>query len=153
MSNIFDQHRGQEAYFAAILLFRKMSIQTGDSLSRSSIILTQLWTSTKVFTQPDGSYDSFTLLCRTRYAMSSVFDVWWRWRNEFANQPHPYISSAGPSPSEEAATQPNPVAATGALISSDNYNWDALFSGPTESWDLFNLDNADLMFGDTLSFV
>ena len=85
-----DSSRGQRAYFSTIEFHRKVSIQHNDVASRSTVILTQLWTSQNIFMQPDGSVDSFKFLCRKRLAMSIVFDLFWRWRNEFAGQPHPY---------------------------------------------------------------
>ena len=85
-----DFSRGQKAYFSTVSFHRKMSIQHNDVMSRSTVILTQLWTSQNIFMQPDGSVDSFALFCRKRLAMSVVFDLFWRWRNEFAGQPHPY---------------------------------------------------------------
>lgn len=90
-----DLSRGQKAFFATVSFHRKMSIQHNDVMSRSTVILTQLWTSQNVFVQPDGSIDSFALLCRKRLAMSVVFDLFWRWRNEFAGQPHPYRGQKG----------------------------------------------------------
>lgn len=159
----FDRQRGRAAYFAVISFYRKMTVQAEDVFARSAIILTQLWTSESVFVQPDGSHDSFRLLCHTRYAMSSVFDVWWRWRNEFAGQPHPYLRSAGDpgkisldlhratvcmltrvyvaSEKTQSALQIDPAAVSANLLDEDyEYDWDALFSGPAEAWDLFNLD-------------
>lgn len=92
-----DLLRGQTAYQAAVGFYRKMSILHDDVFARSTVILTQLWNSTKVFKQADGSFDSFSMLCRSRLTMSSVFDMWWRWREEFAGQPHPYAHSDGVS--------------------------------------------------------
>lgn len=97
MRKDIDLVRGQSAYQSAIHLFRKMSIQSNDVMARSTVIVTQLWNSTTVFTQPDGTVDSFSMLCRSRLTMSSVFDVWWRWREEFAGQPHPYPEAQSPT--------------------------------------------------------
>lgn len=85
-----DLARGQRSYFSVILFHRKMSVQQDDIASRSIVILTQLWTSTTVFEQADGTIDSLLLCCRNRLAMSIVFDCFWRWRREFAGQSHPY---------------------------------------------------------------
>jgi transcriptional regulatory protein LEU3 len=82
--------KGQKAYFSVIQLHRKMSVQHNDLASRATIIFTQLWTSADVFKQADGTTDSLMLCCRTRLAMSVVFDCFWRWRREFAGQSHPY---------------------------------------------------------------
>ena len=90
-----DLSRGQKAYFSTVSFHRKMSIQHNDVMSRSTVILTQLWTSQNIFVQPNGSVDSLALLCRKRLAMSVVFDLFWRWRNEFAGQTHPYRPQNG----------------------------------------------------------
>lgn len=87
-----DEERGRRAYFNCIRLERKISIQDSDLASRTTVILTQLWTSKNCFRQPDGSIDSLTLLCRSRLGMSLVFDCFWRWRREFAGQTTPYES-------------------------------------------------------------
>lgn len=154
-----------------------MSIHNDDVMARSTVILTQLWNSQSIFNQPDGTVDSFSMLCRSRLAMSSVFDVWWRWRREFAGQPDPYPESSNTyngranhqrqtvQPSETTvvphfdpmtnvtsdskppmmATMPEPGLEPGL-----DENWDALFDLPVEGWDLFNLDNGDLPFNDSL---
>ena len=90
LSQSLDLTRGQRLYFFVILFHRKMSLQNDDTASRSTVILTQLWTSAKAFKRSDGSIDSLSLRCRSRLAMSVVFDCYWWWRQEFAGQPNPY---------------------------------------------------------------
>ena len=85
-----DLNRGQDAYFAAIQLSKRFSIQAGDIVSRSSTILTQLWTSRNIFKKADGSLDALSLRCGSRLAMSVVFDSYWWWRQEFAGLQDPY---------------------------------------------------------------
>ncbi|KAK5219260.1 hypothetical protein LTR72_008442 [Exophiala xenobiotica] len=90
LSPMLDVERGRKAYFDNILLFRKISIQDSDLASRTTVILTQLWTSRNAFKKSDGTTDSLLLLCRSRLSMSVVFDCFWRWRREFAGQRTPY---------------------------------------------------------------
>ncbi|KPI45236.1 uncharacterized protein AB675_2818 [Cyphellophora attinorum] len=144
-----DLGRGQLAYQSAINLFRKMSIHKDDVMARSTVIITQLWNSSTIFNQPDGTSDSFSMLCRSRLTMSSVFDVWWRWREEFAGQPHPYPEAQSPTSQrsrEHAIRSSNdmlPIALTPGppFEIRPEDDWGALFDLPAESWDLFNLDN------------
>jgi hypothetical protein len=161
-----DLSRGQSAYQSAICLFRRMSIQKDDVMARSTVIITQLWNSSTIFSQPDGTSDSFSMLCRSRLTMSSVFDVWWRWREEFAGQPHPYPEAQSPTSkylkciggthlteavsgqrSREHATRSSDDMLPVALTPGPPFeirpedDWGALFDLPAESWDLFNLDN------------
>lgn len=67
-----------------------MSVQAGDVMSRSEGILTQLWASKNIFKRSDGSFDSLTLRCGSRLAMSVVYDCLWWWRSEFGGQQDPY---------------------------------------------------------------
>jgi transcriptional regulatory protein LEU3 len=86
LSQAVDAGRSRESYFESIRLAGKMSVQNTDLASRVAGILTQLWSSKKVFRQPDGSIDSLTLQCRNRFSMSIVFDCFWRWRQEFGSE-------------------------------------------------------------------
>jgi len=90
LAPVLDIERGRRAYFDNILLFRKISIQDSDLASRTTVILTQLWTSRNAFKNSDGTTDSLLLHCRSRLSMSVVFDCFWRWRREFAGQQTPY---------------------------------------------------------------
>ncbi|KAI1621282.1 hypothetical protein EDD37DRAFT_594367 [Exophiala viscosa] len=90
LASLLDIERGRQAYFDNILLFRKISVQDSDLSSRTTVILTQLWTSKNAFKKSDGTTDSLLLLCRSRLSMSVVFDCFWRWRREFAGQQTPY---------------------------------------------------------------
>jgi hypothetical protein len=85
-----DLAKGQRLYFAVIQFHRKMSVQHGDVSSRSTSIMTQLWTSREIFKKSDGSFDSLSLRCGSRLAMSVMFDSFWWWRQEFAGVPNPY---------------------------------------------------------------
>ncbi len=88
-----DLDRGKEAYFTTVQLHRKMSVQDGDLASRTTVILTELWSSRRAFRTRDGNNDSLVLSCRSRLSMSVVFDSFWRWRREFAGQATPYEES------------------------------------------------------------
>ena len=90
LSDSINAGRGRRAYFYVISFHRHQSIQNDDVESRATGILTQLWTSKEIFKRPDGSYDSLSLRCGSRLAMSVVFDCYWWWRSEFAGQPNPY---------------------------------------------------------------
>ena len=72
LSQLLDVDRGRRAYFFVIHLDREISVQSSDVWSRAVGILTQLWASKKVFRRSDGSFDSLTLHCGSRLAMSVV---------------------------------------------------------------------------------
>ena len=90
LSPKLDPERGRGAYFFVIRFMKGSSVQSGDVSNRSEGILNQLWASNNVFKRSDGSYDSLTLRCGSRLAMSVVFDCFWWWRSGFAGQPDPY---------------------------------------------------------------
>lgn len=90
LSQSLDLDRGRRAYFFVINFCRSVSVQSGDVMDRSAGILTQLWASKNIFKRSDGSYDSLSLRCGSRLAMSVVYDCLWWWRSEFGGQPDPY---------------------------------------------------------------
>ena len=111
-----DLEAGRAAYFAGIDFFRKLSIQPDDLMGRSSIILSQLWTSTMVFKRKDGVKDSLSLNIRSRLGMSVVFDCFWWWRQEFTQlDQSPYVeddeemTSVEHTPPDEIQMLPPPV--------------------------------------------
>jgi transcriptional regulatory protein LEU3 len=85
-----DLTRGQTSYFSVIQIHKKMSVQSDDIYARASLINTQLWTSNEIFKLSDGVVDSLILRCRSRLGMSSVYDCYWWWRQEFGGQSNPY---------------------------------------------------------------
>jgi hypothetical protein len=93
LHSFVDLDKGKQAYFTTILLHRKMSIQDSDLASRTTVILTELWSSKRAFRTRDGNDDSLVLSCRSRLSMSVVFDCFWRWRREFCGQATPYEES------------------------------------------------------------
>lgn len=84
--------RGQKSYFSVIQLHKVLSIRSDDVFARSTIILTQLWTSKKVFRYADGVTHPLAVRFHSRYGASALFDCYWWWRQEFAGQPNPYPS-------------------------------------------------------------
>lgn len=97
LSNTLDLERGRRAYFFVINFCRNVSVQAGDVMSRSEGILTQLWASKNIFKRSDGSFDSLTLRCGSRLAMSVVYDCLWWWRTEFGGKQDPYEDEQIPS--------------------------------------------------------
>lgn len=88
-----DLDRGKSAYFAVIEMCREFSLESGDVMARFRTILTQLWTSKKIFKKPDGTTDALSLRCGSRLAMSISFDMFWWWRAEFGGVSNPYEDS------------------------------------------------------------
>lgn len=70
LSQALDVERGRRAYFTVINLERNASVQAGDIATRGVGILTQLWASKKIFRRADGTFDSLSLRCGSRLAMS-----------------------------------------------------------------------------------
>ncbi|KAI1799495.1 hypothetical protein F4811DRAFT_565524 [Daldinia bambusicola] len=81
---------GEKAYFSAIYLCQRMSLQSNDLGARGVIILGQMWTSKNMYRQPDGRVNSLSTRIRSRLSMSVVFDSFWWWRVEFNGQTSPY---------------------------------------------------------------
>ena len=70
----FDAHRAEEMFFLAIEISKKRSIENNDLDSINAKMLTQLWGSTKMFVQKDGSNSSLQLHLRGRL-VSFVFNL------------------------------------------------------------------------------
>lgn len=90
-----DADRGKNAYFSVIRVSRRTTVEPGDVSARSSTILTQLWNSKNVFKRSDGTFDSLSLRCGSRLAMSTLYDCLWWWRTEFTGLPSPYEGKRG----------------------------------------------------------
>ncbi|KAH8892217.1 hypothetical protein GQ53DRAFT_841049 [Thozetella sp. PMI_491] len=112
---------GEDMFFEAIRLSKKHSIQNNDLGSRTAIILTQLWSSTRVFKFKDGSVDGLRLLLRGRLSMSIVFDCLWWWRAEFGGKSNPYIEQESEAPPGFVRTAHTTASAT-APEKSDSLN-------------------------------
>lgn len=69
---------------------RESSLENDDLYARGAMILSQLWTSTRVFQGPDGIVDGLSLRIRTRLSMGVVFDCFWWWREEFQGKLSPF---------------------------------------------------------------
>ncbi|KAF7544936.1 hypothetical protein G7046_g9675 [Stylonectria norvegica] len=87
--------RGEEMYFEAIRISRKRSIQSNDLDARNCSILTQIWSSTRLFKYKDGSVNGLRLLLRGRLSMSLPYDSHLWWRAEFGGKCNPYLESEG----------------------------------------------------------
>lgn len=69
-----DLATGETAYFTAINLFKRRSIQNNDLNSRSAAIMTQLWQSQWVFKKADGTVDSLHVrVCNRGVSLTSLF--------------------------------------------------------------------------------
>jgi hypothetical protein len=85
-----DLRTGEKAYFTVIVSLRASSLENDDLHARGAMILTQLWTSTRLFRGPDGVVNGLSLRIRTRSSMSVVFDCFWWWREEFQGKLSPF---------------------------------------------------------------
>lgn len=70
LSQELDIERGKRAYFFIINFEHHASVQAGDVATRAVGILTQLWASKRLFRRADGTFDSLSLRCGSRLAMS-----------------------------------------------------------------------------------
>ncbi len=64
-----DRARGERCYFAVIQLYRKRSLEinfNADLESKLATLLTELWSSAKVFRNSDGNVDSLNVRVRSR---------------------------------------------------------------------------------------
>lgn len=87
--------RGQAAYFAVIEYHRKCAVRPDDAFARFSLILSQLWTSSRLFSHPTGELQSLRVRSRNRLGMSMVYDCFWWWRQEFGGQIDAYEGADG----------------------------------------------------------
>ena len=85
LSEKVDLLAGEDMFFRAISISRIRSIQNNDLDSINAKMLTQLWSSKKVFMAKNGTIDLLNLKLRERLFMSVVFDSFWWWRIEFGN--------------------------------------------------------------------
>lgn len=100
-----DLQAGEQAYFYAVQFGKRMSLQNNDLGARTAAIMTNLWSSNRVFRRKDGSVESLGLRLRTRLSMSVSFDMFWYWREEFGLMSNPYNGEES-SLSSNAHTQP-----------------------------------------------
>ncbi|KAF2158371.1 hypothetical protein M409DRAFT_61714 [Zasmidium cellare ATCC 36951] len=90
-----DLERGRRAYFALIIFHRRHAVRQDDAFARFSIILTNLWTSSRIFKTSNGSFASLTVRSRARLGMSMVYDCFWWWRQEYGWQASVYEHAEG----------------------------------------------------------
>jgi len=70
-----DLQAAEEAYFRVIRMTRKRSIVNDDLDSKSSLMLTQLWSSKKIFHTANSPVDSLQLMRRSRLVSPSLCSV------------------------------------------------------------------------------
>jgi len=86
-----DLKGGEKSYFSGIIFLRKMSLESDDLTGRAAVILSQMWTSNRIFKRADRIVNGLGALhIRSRLAMSVVFDSFWWWREEFSGVQNPY---------------------------------------------------------------
>ena len=66
LKSCIDVHRGERAYFAAIKLLKRRSLQSCDVNSKMANMFSQLWHNACCFKTPDGSSDSLDVRTRGR---------------------------------------------------------------------------------------
>ena len=76
---------GSAAYFSALEHCKKASVQGNDVAAKGALIMSELWSSDKIYTYPDGS-PRLAFQVRNRLAASITFDNLW-WHRELANNP------------------------------------------------------------------
>ncbi|KAF2709898.1 hypothetical protein K504DRAFT_476060 [Pleomassaria siparia CBS 279.74] len=100
-----DLNAGERAFFHAVQFSKAMSLQDNDLGARAATIMTNLWSSSKIFMRKNGLAESLGLRLRTRLSMSVSFDMFWYWREEFGHMSNPYNGEESTVPSN-AHTQP-----------------------------------------------
>jgi hypothetical protein len=73
MQTLVNTEVGESMFFEAIRISKKHSIQNNDLDSRNASILTQLWSSGRIFKFKDKSTDGLRLLLRGRLVSSDVY--------------------------------------------------------------------------------
>ena len=85
-SKYLDLESCKATFFSAINILRKLSLENNDTPAKAAIMLSQLWTSNKVFRNADGSERS-ELRIKSFLEKSSVFDCVLWWKEEFRSDP------------------------------------------------------------------
>jgi hypothetical protein len=88
-SKYLDVDRSKAQFFLAVNLMKKFSIENNDGPAQVYVMLSQLWTSDRVFRNPDGT-ERPKLRIRSRLSMSLVTDCLWWWKEEFLGYPTAY---------------------------------------------------------------
>jgi transcriptional regulatory protein LEU3 len=107
LSQHLDLAAGEQAYFNAAQFSKSTSLQKNDLGARCAAILTNLWSSTKIFRRNNGAVESLGIRLRTRLSMSVSYDMFWYWREEFGHMANPYDGEeAIPSNAQTQPTTP-----------------------------------------------
>jgi transcriptional regulatory protein LEU3 len=103
-----DLAAGEKAYFQAVHFLKSVSLQQGDIYVRTALIMSDLWSSSKVFRKKNGQFESLGLRLRTRLGMSVSYDMFWYWREEFGNMQNPYSGEDTAAPSNDPTRPTTP---------------------------------------------
>jgi hypothetical protein len=74
LDGALDASRGERVLFEAIRIARKRSLRNNDLDARTASILSQLWSSSKLFRYNDGTIDGLRLLLRGRLVSEYASD-------------------------------------------------------------------------------
>lgn len=107
LAPLLDLTEGEKAYFQAAQFVKDVSLQQGDIFQRTSLIMTDLWNSTKIFRRRNGQIESLGVRLRTRLGMSISYDMFWYWREEFGKMANPYDHGDDPALPSGNGTQPS----------------------------------------------
>jgi transcriptional regulatory protein LEU3 len=77
LSEKFNFQSGEDMFFKAIAMSKKRSIQNNDLDSLSGTMLTQLWSSNRIFKRQDGTACSLQLSLRVRLVRLKHFSSQW----------------------------------------------------------------------------
>lgn len=103
-----DLAAGETAFFQAVQFLKSVSLQPSDIFVRTALIMSDLWSSNKVFRKKNGQVESLGLRLRTRLGMSVSYDMFWYWREEFGNMKNPYSGEEHAVTSNEATRPTTP---------------------------------------------
>jgi len=92
-----DANTGTGIVFAAIDLCKRISVRNNDVPAKVVARLSQLWSSDKLYRNPDGT-TRWPLQVRDRFMASVIFDAIW-WQRELSRNP----AYVGPQPSQSSA--------------------------------------------------
>lgn len=103
-----DFEDGKRLFTNAIIMIRKISVQTNDLPSRLAEVLSQMWRgsvgggyrerTSNPLAMTKGEMDgTLQLKVRCRMSMSLVFDSVWRWREEFQAKGHGNLDCNSPT--------------------------------------------------------
>lgn len=66
LKSSIEPRAGERAFFAAVKLLKRRSLQSGDVNAQSALQLSELWHNDSCFRRPDGGYDSLEVRIRGR---------------------------------------------------------------------------------------